>query len=377
MTFANDRPERKPRRFLLLVGLVLTISLTVVSAVSADSWGCLGDLFGGDNQTTTYAPPFNPASTTVAQSNPTLPTTTYANYACAMPVTQATVYKPEVDYRWTYSRIKRTEYEPVTAVDPCTGCMTTYYRPEEKKSLLPWLHREKVVRYKPTTVNLAGARYAPTCSTVCTPVSSVCNPCGSAVGSGTTVSSGCTSCSSGAPVSSTVTGTTTVVSPSSSGSGITPTPDPASSTPSLNNSSQSTYGSPYNAQRPTTEAPAESEPQVHASPSPEAESSRENDSQASPTKSNHSSSHDRVPPIPDTQRNNMPPLVQPERKTTDSRSTGSPYQTAVYRQTKTTDEAAHPVAHRQTTSSTERRQDELARRAAQQKHLWHAPGEAR
>lgn len=373
---ANDRLERKPSRSLLLFGLVLAGSLTAASTVSAESWGCLGNLFGGDdNTTTTYAPPYVPAPTSVAQGSSTLPTRTFANYSCALPVTQTTVYKPEVDYRWTYSRIKRTEYEPVTAVDPCTGCTTTYYRPEEKKSLLPWLHREKVVRYKPTKVNMVNACYTPSCTVGCPPVANACGTCSTPIGSASTIGSGCTSCGvASAPVSSTINGTTTVVSPSATGTTITPTPDPASTTPSLQgmNTAEGTSASgPYRSNRPTTEDAGKTEQEIHPAPSSETEETLSEETSSETTDSRREY---RVRPIPDTQHGTNPPLYQPERKTTDV-GKSSLYQTAVYRQPEQSRAVTKPVAH--ASASSMNRQQELARRAAEQKHLWHAPAEKR
>ncbi|MDR1958625.1 MAG: hypothetical protein LBQ54_06235 [Planctomycetaceae bacterium] len=66
-----------------------------------------------------------------------------------------TYLRPEIDYEWTYSRIKNVGYYVVKIIDPRTGSVTTAYRPEEVESLLPWLHQKEVVRYKPVTVNVA------------------------------------------------------------------------------------------------------------------------------------------------------------------------------------------------------------------------------
>ncbi|OHB84944.1 MAG: hypothetical protein A2V98_12160 [Planctomycetes bacterium RBG_16_64_12] len=124
---------------------------------------------------TTFAPPYT------AQRISLMPavgsTTVYSPLAQTVcspilhtaysPVAQTCFYTPQTTYRWTYSRIARTSYRPVTAVDPCTGCATTSYEPVSRLSLLPWLHREPV-----TTYGL-------TCSTGCAPAcTTVCDPCG-------------------------------------------------------------------------------------------------------------------------------------------------------------------------------------------------------
>jgi hypothetical protein len=132
-----------------------------------------------------------------------MPTADVCN-PCAAPQVN---YVPEVKYRWTYSRIARTEYQPVAAADPCSGCPVTSYRPVTTKSLLPWLHREAYTTYRPaygaaTPVSYMQPSYLP--SSACNPCGSTCDPCGSVSGtcgvgslSAPSLSSGCSSCVSG------------------------------------------------------------------------------------------------------------------------------------------------------------------------------------
>lgn len=144
----------------LLVAATVAILLQP-NYVSAQS--CLSWLWGGENQETTIAPPFVP-NTTAAQPvrssyvNPSYPigTPTYSvSYPSVTPsVTyqQQTVYRPEVESEWSYSRIERKNYKPVQVVDPVTGAVSTVMAEENSKTLLPWPHRKETVTYKPITV---------------------------------------------------------------------------------------------------------------------------------------------------------------------------------------------------------------------------------
>lgn len=142
----------------------------------------LFDCLTGSSSTAplTDAPPYQ------AQRVAYMPTCDPCN-ACATPQMN---YVPETKYRWTYSRIERTEYQPVASADPCTGCPVTSYRPVTKKSLLPWLHREAYTTYKAVPYGgVAPVSYMqPSCQ------SGGCGPCSSCTSSG----SACSSCS-GAP----------------------------------------------------------------------------------------------------------------------------------------------------------------------------------
>ncbi len=68
-----------------------------------------------------------------------------------IPVVQTAPAQPTVDYEWSYSTIKDVSYEPVTVYDPRLGGYVTTYQEKQTESVLPWLHRKQVVRYKPTT----------------------------------------------------------------------------------------------------------------------------------------------------------------------------------------------------------------------------------
>lgn len=92
---------------------------------------------------------------------------------CYTPVSQTCQYVPQTTYRWSYSRISWTRFQPVTAVDPCTGCATTSYRPVTRRTLLPWLHRKPVTSYQmvcsPTCAPSCGPVCTPSCATGCIP----------------------------------------------------------------------------------------------------------------------------------------------------------------------------------------------------------------
>ncbi len=121
---------------------------------------------------TTYAPPYT------AQRVSLMPivSTSYSacspcSYTAYMPTAQTCYYAPQTAYRWSYSRIERTSYRPITSLDPCTGCATTAYQPVTRRSFLPWLHRRPVTSYRMV------------CSSGCAPSTTVCSPiCGSACG---------------------------------------------------------------------------------------------------------------------------------------------------------------------------------------------------
>lgn len=174
------------------------LAAVVVFAPGASQAG-LFDCFTNP-EPTTYAPPYQ------AQRVAYMPTCDPCNPCAAAPQVN---YVPEVKYRWTYSRIDRTEYQPVASADPCTGCPVTTYRPVTKKSLLPWLHREAYTTYKAvpyggaTPVSYMQPTYQPSacnpCATGCDPCGSTCGPCGGtssmvapSLSSG--VSSGCSTC---------------------------------------------------------------------------------------------------------------------------------------------------------------------------------------
>jgi hypothetical protein len=148
----------------------------------------------------TYAPPYQ------AQYTAYMPNCDPCN-PCAAPQVS---YVPEVKYRWKYSRIERTEYQPVASADPCTGCPVTSYRPVTKKSLLPWLHREAYTTYRPmpyggaTPVSYMQSSYQPSYQpsygNPCDPCGFTCDPCGGTSMAAPSLSSGCSSCTSGTTV---------------------------------------------------------------------------------------------------------------------------------------------------------------------------------
>lgn len=72
------------------------------------------------------------------------------------PIMQQPVFQqPAVEYEWSYSTIKDVTYEPVTVYDSRLGGYVTTYREKKTESVLPWLHRKQVVRYKPASSGVA------------------------------------------------------------------------------------------------------------------------------------------------------------------------------------------------------------------------------
>jgi hypothetical protein len=184
---------------MLLKKTHVVLAVAVLTAVAVFSpTACQAGLFDCFNTSsspapTTYAPPYQ------AQRVAWMPTGDACN-PCAAPQVN---YVPETQYRWKYSRIERTEYQPVAACDPCSGCPTTSYRPVTKKSLLPWLHREAYTTYKAvpyggaTPVSYMQPSSCNPCATSCDPCGSACGPCGVGSMSAPSLGSGCSSCVAG------------------------------------------------------------------------------------------------------------------------------------------------------------------------------------
>ena len=177
------------KKTCVVAAVAVMAALLVPSACQAGLFDC----FSPPAAPVTYAPPYQ------AQYTAYMPTCDPCN-PCAAP--QAS-YVPEVRYRWRYSRIERTEYQPVASADPCTGCPVTSYRPIVKKSLLPWLHREAYTTYQPvpyggaTPVSYMQPTYQPSSCNPCDPCGCTCDPCGGASMAAPSLSSGCSSCASG------------------------------------------------------------------------------------------------------------------------------------------------------------------------------------
>jgi hypothetical protein len=184
-------------RVVFVAALLTAAALFSPSACQAGLFDCFCKS-SSQPAPTTYAPPFQ--AQRVAYSNPCDPCN-----PCAAPQVS---YVPEVKYRWKYSRIERTEYQPVAACDPCTGSPTTSYRPVTKKSLLPWLHREAYTTYKAVPMGgvtpvsyMMPTSYNP-CATACDPCSTACDPCGvgGSMAAPSLSSSGCVGCAGGSTV---------------------------------------------------------------------------------------------------------------------------------------------------------------------------------
>jgi len=211
-----------------LVAAAVVFSPGVCQAGLFDCFNCFNK-----SEPTTYAPPYQ------AQYTSYMPTCDPCNPCAAVPQVN---YVPETRYRWRYSRIERTQYQPVAAADPCTGCPVTSYRPVTSRSLLPWLHREAYTTYRAvpyggaTPVSyMQPAAYSSgccnPCATSCNPCGTSCDPCGSTWNS---CGSSCDPCGSASSMAAPALGSSSVSSGCS-------TCAPSTTTYSNGSSSQTTY----------------------------------------------------------------------------------------------------------------------------------------
>ena len=178
----------KPSSVAVAFGVMLSL-LAVPSAGQAGPFDCLFP-----------SPIVNPAPCPATFTPTTVQRVSWmpaiANPAVCDPCAPQVTLAPETKRRWTYSRIPKTTFKPVTTCDPCTGCPVTSYRPETSYSLLPWLRRESYTIYKPVSTPLAS--YNPC-------VTNVCNSCGGGVSSGyASGTSGCSTCAPGATLSGSI-----------------------------------------------------------------------------------------------------------------------------------------------------------------------------
>ena len=204
-----------------LARLVLAAAMFAPGVCQAGLFDCLSP------SPTTFAPP------STAQRVAWMPAVASACDPCAAP--QVT-YVPEVKYRWKYSRISRTEYEPVAACDPCSGMPVTTYRPVEKKSLLPWLHREAYTTYRAVPAGYGAAPVSYLQSPACNPCATICDPCGGTSVGAAAIGSSCPSCVSGSTV---ISGGTTSDPGYSSGKTFDATPPAGAWSPSDSSGSDS------------------------------------------------------------------------------------------------------------------------------------------
>lgn len=197
----------------------------------------------------TYCPPGVPANQVVLaptapmqSMTPIVQATAYAYPTPPQPAptpvytTQTVAYTPEVKYRWKYSPIPSTNVVPVQTTDAC-GNQATAYQTVTSYSLLPWLHREPYVTYKPTAVPMQGCLPDP-CATCPTPVSG-CTTCAPTT-YGSVISSAPSDCATCAP--------TTFAQPADSGY-VTrmPTPaEPSTPTPAEQPAASETQEQPSN-----------------------------------------------------------------------------------------------------------------------------------
>jgi hypothetical protein len=183
----SRKMSSKKNQVVLAAAVLMAVAVFSPSVCQAGLFDCLSP--SSSAAPLTYAPPYE------AQRVAYMPTCDPCSSYAAPQVN----YVPEVKYRWTYSRIARTEYQPVAAADPCSGCPVTSYRPVTTKSLLPWLHREAYTTYKPVPygaampVSYMQPSYQ---ASACNPCASTCDPCGGSMAA-PSLNSGCTSCVAG------------------------------------------------------------------------------------------------------------------------------------------------------------------------------------
>ena len=181
---------------ILTIILTLSFFATLGAGQAVAAFGdCLSWIWGGRNESTTYSPPYSPTDRSISGSNqsggqvvspPVLgqsagsatpvyvtspsytdvrpdeysPPLSYSAMKPAAPAVSqpAMELRPVVKKEWTYSPITSVRYKPVQHIDPqssgsATGQVSTYYRAEESKTLLPWLHRKETIEYKPVLVS--------------------------------------------------------------------------------------------------------------------------------------------------------------------------------------------------------------------------------
>ena len=222
------------KTFLTII-LTLSLCLTFGSGQAVAAFGdCISWIWGGKNESTTYSPPYTPPVASVDSANQnrggqaassaflgqstSSATPVYgaspsyagvradeyypSSHSALKPIQSAqpaTELRPVVKKEWTYSPVTSVAYKPVQQIDPQTGQVSTYYRAEESKTLLPWLHQKETIEYKPVLVppkplpapspQVVQANYAanlPSPSqTYIVPAYDPCNPCGHPVWQGT------------------------------------------------------------------------------------------------------------------------------------------------------------------------------------------------
>ena len=175
--------ENKPgvimtNKTFLTIFLALSFCMFFVIGQAVAAFGdCLSWIWGGNNESTTYSPPYSPtvasmtdpngSQTVLGQSDaaspvyvapPTyadacppeyFPSSSYSTHSAMKPTPPTTELLPVVKKEWTYAPITSVTLKPVQQTDPKTGQVSTVYRTEESKTLLPWLHRKETIEYKP------------------------------------------------------------------------------------------------------------------------------------------------------------------------------------------------------------------------------------
>ena len=185
------------------VAVSLGVMLSLLAVPSVGHAGPFDCLFPPATVSPVPSPTFMPTTVQRVSWMPTI------DPAACNPCGQQITYAPETKRRWTYSRIPKTTFKPVTKCDPCTGCPVTTYQPVTTYSLLPWLRRESYTVYKQVATPMASYNSGTT---------NYCNSCG---GGGSAIytpgTSGCSTCAPGATLSGTI---------GSPGSSAAPTSDP-------------------------------------------------------------------------------------------------------------------------------------------------------
>jgi len=180
----------KTRSLFVACGMSVVLLAAPAESKALFEWLCPANWCKPAPDALTYAPPYS------AQRIAWQPVSPAAS-ACNPCASGSMSLVPQTSYRWSYSRVERTTYRPVTTFDPCSGCPRTAYQPVTTKTLLPWLHRKsyttsRAVYSLPYAASYSG--YGSPCGAgPCGPAA--CNPCGQ---NGSVWGSSLSSCPSGA-----------------------------------------------------------------------------------------------------------------------------------------------------------------------------------
>jgi hypothetical protein len=214
----NSRPPKETETMcwknLPRVIVICSAAAVLLAAPSRSRADCplMDWLFG--NGRTTYAPPYTPPTVYA----PAAPSCGCAPVACGPCQPACQTCTPTTTYRISYRPVPTVTYMPVVAVDPCSGCAVTTYRPTQA-----WTYQASLVPsvtyragYAPVAAGVGCGGCAPcsgystsyggcsSCAASCGGCSSCgvnyggCSSCNAGVSSSYVASGGCSSCASGA-----------------------------------------------------------------------------------------------------------------------------------------------------------------------------------